>query len=58
MFEKELKSVLKNFSLERGEALSQKIHKAEEKGYDLSAREEILWSKLTQKIESWSKKYR
>lgn len=51
MFEKRLKQLVTKFDKEKAFSLSLEIHTAEENGYDLTPKEERLWSKLTEKIQ-------
>ena len=46
-----LRNMLQNFELEEADKLSLEIHQVEEQGYELIALEEILWARLTERIE-------
>lgn len=51
-FATELRFMLLHFNLEKAEALSVRIHEAEEQGYEISRKEDRLWIRLTEKIQS------
>lgn len=50
-FKTALENMLCRFRLDKAEELSIKIHDAEAKGYEISSTEDILWEKLTIKIQ-------
>lgn len=52
-FREELKSALDRFDIIRAEAVADKVHEAEENGYELTAAEEKLFDKLTKCIQSY-----
>jgi hypothetical protein len=52
-FREELQAALDKFDIHRAEALSDKLHDAEEAGYELTAAEEKLWTRLLKCIESF-----
>ena len=51
MFEKQLKMACRMYNLKIMENLSDRIHDAESKGYNLTRKEESLWQKLTDRIQ-------
>lgn len=52
-FREELKAALDRFDIHRAEALSDKLHTAEEQGYEATTAEMRLWDKLLKCIESF-----
>lgn len=52
-FRDELKSALDRFDIKRAEATVDKVHEAEENGYELTATEEKLRTRLTKCIVSY-----
>lgn len=52
-FREELKAALDRFDIHRAEALSDKLHAAEEQGYEVTVAEGRLWDKLLKCIESF-----
>lgn len=47
-----LSDALSNFSLSTALELSTAIHRAKEEGHELTAIEEVLWRRLTSKVEA------
>lgn len=52
-FKDELKAALDRFDIIRAEAVADKVHAAEETGYELTAAEEKLLNKLTKCIQAY-----
>lgn len=52
-FRDELQHALDKFDVKRAEALIDKLHEAEENGYDVTPAEEKLWARLQKCIESF-----
>lgn len=52
-FRDELKAALDRFDIIRAESVADKVHEAEENGYELTAAEEKLFHKLLKCIKSY-----
>lgn len=52
-FKEELQAALDRFDIIRAEAVADKVHEAEENGYELTAAEEKLLNKLTKCVQSY-----
>lgn len=52
-FKDELKAALDNFDIHHAQSVSERLHAAEENGYEITATEERLWARLTKCIESY-----
>lgn len=52
-FRDELQAALDRFDIKRAEALCDKLHEAEQNGYEITTTEDRLWTRLVKCIESF-----